>query len=49
MTNSAIALRFNSITNTFYLRNPWGYRDSQLTWEPLISLQTVIQYSNPEN
>lgn len=37
---------YNSTTGKFHLRNPWGYQDSDLTWDQLKSLQTTIQYSN---
>ncbi len=36
---------YNSTNQTFYLDNPWGTKDAQLTWEQLVSLQGFLQYT----
>ncbi|MFM8295163.1 MAG: CARDB domain-containing protein [Microcystaceae cyanobacterium] len=36
---------YNSTNQTFYLDNPWGTKDAQLTWDQLVSLQGFLQYT----
>ena len=37
---------YNATNGTFYLRNPWGSTHANVTWDQLLSLRAIIQWSN---
>ncbi|MBE9234427.1 hypothetical protein IQ231_22990, partial [Cuspidothrix issatschenkoi LEGE 03284] len=37
---------YNATNQTFYLRNPWGSSHANVTWDQLLSLSAIIQWSN---
>lgn len=37
---------YNSSTDRFHLRNPWGYSDAYVSWEQLMSLDANFIWSN---
>jgi hypothetical protein len=37
---------YNATNGTFYLRNPWGSYHANVTWDQLLSLRAIIEWSN---
>ncbi|MDB9451562.1 C2 family cysteine protease, partial [Dolichospermum circinale] len=37
---------YNATNGTFYLRNPWGNTHADVTFDELVSLRAIIQWSN---
>ncbi|MEH1962762.1 MAG: C2 family cysteine protease, partial [Nostoc sp.] len=37
---------YNAANGTFRVRNPWGYKDADLTWDQLLNLKTYFAWSN---
>lgn len=37
---------YDALTGRFHLRNPWGFYHAALSWQELLDLNTIIQYSN---
>ena len=37
---------YNSVNQTFHLRNPWGSFHADVTWSQLLSLRAILQWSN---
>jgi hypothetical protein len=37
---------YNATNGTFYLRNPWGSTHANVTWDQLLSLRAIVQWSN---
>jgi hypothetical protein len=37
---------YNATNGTFHLRNPWGSSHANVTWDQLLSLSAIIQWSN---
>ncbi|MFM6004069.1 MAG: C2 family cysteine protease, partial [Sphaerospermopsis kisseleviana] len=37
---------YNATNGTFSLRNPWGSSHANVTWDQLLSLRAIIQWSN---
>jgi hypothetical protein len=37
---------YNATNGTFHLRNPWGSTHANVTWDQLLSLRAIIQWSN---
>jgi Calpain family cysteine protease/Calx-beta domain len=36
---------YDAATDTFFLRNPWGYRHASVTWEQLIANKALFEWS----
>lgn len=36
---------YNSETDTFFLRNPWGYKHASVTWDQLIANKALFEWS----
>jgi hypothetical protein len=37
---------YDSVTDTFFLRNPWGSQHASVTWNELLNLKAIIQWTN---
>jgi hypothetical protein len=37
---------YNATNGTFYLRNPWGFAHADVTFDQLVSLRAIIEWSN---
>ncbi|MBD2142853.1 pre-peptidase C-terminal domain-containing protein [Anabaena sp. FACHB-1250] len=37
---------YNATNGTFHLQNPWGFSHADVTWSQLVSLRSIIQWSN---
>lgn len=47
VNNHAYAITsYNATNGTFHLDNPWGSSDADVTWDQLVSINAVIQYTN---
>ncbi|MDB9535037.1 pre-peptidase C-terminal domain-containing protein [Dolichospermum planctonicum CS-1226] len=37
---------YNATNGTFHLQNPWGFSHADVTWNQIVSLRGIIQWSN---
>jgi hypothetical protein len=38
---------YNATAGTFHLRNPWGSSHADVTWQQLLSLKAILEWSTP--